>query len=153
MAGALRPIIPRATCGWCARGGGSRPARAPPCTGGWEVRRAGLRTRSRRRRSSRSSCSRRLPRPDQAQKAGMVFAVDHAAGERLLDELSERLRRPIRLREGGGVVIARDAHFVCLDAFLAPARRLRPECLGLLASLEIRAVVGVVQVLAWNLAK
>src|SRR6516225_4415473 len=39
MAGALRPIIPRATCGWCARGGGSRPARAPPCTGGWEVRR------------------------------------------------------------------------------------------------------------------
>src|SRR5262245_57868108 len=145
MAGAVSPIILTATCGWC---GGSRPARAPPCTGGWEVRRAGLRTRSRRRRSSRSSCSRRLPRPDQAQKAGMGFAVDHATGERLLDQLRERLRWPLRLQER--VVIAREGHFVRFDALLAPARRLRPERLCLLASFEVAGVVRVVEVPAWR---
>src|SRR5262249_9195069 len=134
MAGAVAAIIARATCGWCAHAGGSRPARAPPCRAGLVDRRAGSRTRNRRRRSSRSFCSRRLPRPDQTPKPGMVFAVDHASGERLLDKLRERLRWPLRLREG--VFIAREAHLVGFDALLAPARRLRPECLRLLASFQ-----------------
>ena len=64
--------------------------------------------------------------PEQAQQGGMVVAVDHAARERVLDQLGEGLRRPLRLRK-----CVRSLAKVILYARRLPSLRLVSVSMGL----------------------
>jgi hypothetical protein len=86
---------------------------------------------------------------EQAQQSRVGFVVDHATRERLLDQVGERLCRPLRLRECVGV--AGDIDLVTIDAFLLAAGGLHPQRLGLLAGLQVGRVPLVVGVLGRHL--
>ena len=74
----------------------------------------------------------------------MICSNDHAAHERLVDQLLKRLPRPARLRER--FLIPRGIDLVGVDALFLSARDLRPERLALFDGGNGRSVPAVVQV-------
>src|SRR6516162_8472835 len=74
----------------------------------------------------------------------MIFGFDHAAGEGDINQLSERLRRPVRFRER--VRVPGNVRLVSLDTLLPAARRLRPMRLGSLTRDQVACDPGVVLV-------
>src|SRR5262245_50047753 len=74
----------------------------------------------------------------------MVLAHNHATSEGPIDEVGERLLRPLGLKER--IRVTCELHEVPVDALFPSARGLGPSCLRLLATGYVVLVPLVVQV-------
>src|SRR5262249_31547990 len=81
----------------------------------------------------------------------MILAFDHAASEGDVDQLGERLLRPVWIREG--IRVAGDVYLVSVDPFLPAARYFGPMRFRLLAAPQIARHPSVVFVACRHVAQ